>query len=128
MKLGVINRITRESLGNADLPKWMDPFLTSLNQFIEQVGKALLGNLTFEDNFLCKVVVQEFTNGVAAEVNPKRSTTDTLRAIGVIPIYAAGETIDKFGWSRKDNGNIEVVCNFGTGPTAKCTMIILLGA
>jgi hypothetical protein len=127
MKLGLISRITNESLGNAkDVPKWFQMSLVVLNDFIEKVGKALLGNLTFADNFYCKTVTQEFESGVEAEVSPRRNPGDSVRASGVLPLNCGGLTLDKFKWQRKDNGNVGVTFTFDGGGTATCSILILL--
>lgn len=124
MKLGVIKTIVREELSKfGELPGWINPFLQTLNQFINAAGKALAGNLSFEDNFLCKVKTLDFTSGTEQPINPDTK----LRVIGVIPTACSGLVIDKFGWVLKSDGTIGVTFNFASGTTAKCTVIILLG-
>ena len=124
MKLGILKVIQKEELTKfGELPKWIDAFLQPLNQFIGQAGQALKGNLTFQDNFLCKQKSLTFTHGVEQEINPDTKN----RVIGVLPISAGGLTIDQFGWTSKSNGNIGVTFHFNTGTDAVCTVIILLG-
>lgn len=124
MKLGIIKTIQREELSKyGELPSWINSFLQTLNQFINGVGSALKGNLTFEDNFLCKVKTLTFSHGVEQEINP-----DTrLKVVGVLPTYCSGLVIDKFGWTQKSDGPIGVTFYFNSGTSAKCTVIILLG-
>jgi hypothetical protein len=129
MKLGILKRIPKENLQQAgDLPKWIDVLLDPLNSFIESIGNALQGRLTFEDNFLCKVDTQTYTAGVELLINPYRENQSNLRVKGVIPLYANGSIIDTFGWVRKQKGNIGVTFSFAGGVTAaSCTILILLG-
>jgi hypothetical protein len=127
MKLGTIKRISKEDMSKqGDVPKWMDPMLDTLNEFIEKVSQALLGNLTFEDNFLCKVVEQEFTHATEVIVSPRIDGRSGLRAVGVLPTYPGGEELDSFSWVTKENGNLGVTFWFGTSTTAKCRILILL--
>jgi len=124
MKLGVLKTIQREELSKFEaLPKWVDPFLQVLNQFIGAVGLALKGNLTFADNFLCKEKKLSFTHDVEQEVNPETK----LKVTGVLPIYAGGLMVTGFQWVYKTNGNIGVKFQFTGGTEATCTVIILLG-
>lgn len=132
MKLGLIRRISKEDISRAssDVPKWIDAFLSPLNEFIEKVGLALQNRLTFENNFLCKIIQTEFTHNTALEVNPSVNVQNNLRVRGVIPVSAGGQVVDKFGWSQLANGNLSITFNFdgGTSSTkATCYVIILLG-
>ena len=74
MKLSQIKTVSKDSLSKAgELPKWIDALLQPLNQFIENVGQALQGQLTFKDNFLCKVTSERLAHGAETEVNPYTS-------------------------------------------------------
>jgi hypothetical protein len=124
MKLGVLKTIQREELSKYEaLPKWMEPFLQVLNQFIGAVGLALKGNLTFEDNFLCKIKKLTFTHDVEQEINPESK----IKVVGVLPQYAGGLMVIGFQWTYKTNGNIGVKFQFAGGTEAVCSVIILLG-
>lgn len=125
MKIGVIKTIIREELSKIDsLPKWLDPFLQTLNQFISQVGLALKGNLTFKDNFLVRVKTITLTHGVAQEINP--DPTSKLKVGDVACFNAGGLVIDKFGWSQLSNGNISVTIYFASGTSSACRLYIFL--
>lgn len=128
MKLDVIKTIRIDDLKNAggEIPPWMEPFLYQLNSFIESVGRAVQGNLSFADNMLCKLKTYTFTHAVELEINPD----SRVRVLGVVPIDTSGLTITKFGWTRKTNGNIGVTFSFDGGTaqtTSSCTILILLG-
>lgn len=131
MKLGVIKRIQREVLARAgEVPKAVDAMLEPLNEFIEKIGLALQGRLTFEDNFLCKQVFLEFTHAVEQLINPRSEAVPNARVTGVILLSAGGLGVDKFKWVQKDSGNIGVTISFDGGSsttTAKCRLIIFLG-
>jgi hypothetical protein len=132
MKLGTIKRISRDDLAKSggEIPKWVDAFLDPLNQFIEKVGIALTNGLTFDDNLLCKRTKLTFTHGVEQVVNPFPIGSRNLAVVGVFPISAGNESIDKFKWITKTDGSIGVTFQFdgGTSSTqAICSIIILLG-
>lgn len=127
MKLGTIKRISKEDLArNGEVPKWMDPMLETLNQFIEKVSQALGGNLTFEDNFLCKLVEQEFTHATELVLSPRLDGRSGLRAYGLIPVFTSGVELSSLTWRTLENGNVGVTFGFGSAVTAKCKIIILL--
>ena len=123
MKLGLIRRISKEDLGS-DAPEWIDKMLEPLNQFISQVGTALQNRLTFENNFSANILDKKITSGVELEINPQ---ADRLRVRGVVPLYADGVVIDKFGWNYKSSGNIGVNCTFDGGGSKTVRLLILLG-
>lgn len=132
MKLGTIKRISRDDLSKSgdELPKWIDTLLEPLNQFIEKTGLALQGNLTLDDNFLCKRVSLKFTHNVAQSINPLPVGAKNLRVTGVIPVSAGSEGIDSFKWIQTSDGTIDVTFKFvgGTSATvATCALFILLG-
>lgn len=128
MKLDVIKTIKIDDLKNAggEIPPWMDTLLSQLNSFIENVGRAVQGNITFSDNVLCRIKSYSFTHGTELEINPQ---SNNIRVLGAIPLDANGQTIDQFGFTRKANGNIGVTVSFGAGSGTKstCTILILLG-
>jgi len=124
MKLNILKTIQKEELSKyGELPEWINPFLQGLNQFISSVGQAIRGKLTFEENFQCVTKNMAFSHGVATKV----TTGSTLKVIGVIPTYAGGLIIDKFGWVYNSDGTIGVTFYFVTGTSATCKIIILLG-
>lgn len=132
MKLGLLKTISKADLAKSgeDLPKWIDPFLGPLNAFIERVGIAMQRRLTFDDNFLCKVVALEFTHDTETLVNPAIDGGGALRVTGVLALSASGQGIDSFRWVQKDSGSLGVTFKFegGTASTkAICRIIILLG-
>lgn len=129
MKLDVIKTIRIDDLKNAggDVPAWMDTLLFQLNAFIEGVGRAIQGNLTFTDNMLCRVKQYTFTHGVELVINPQ---SNNIKVLGMIPVDGGGQVIDTYGFTRKTNGNIGVTLSFSGGTsstTSVCTILILLG-
>lgn len=127
MKLTNIKRISKEDMSRkGDVPGWMDPLLDTLNQFIENITQALSGNLTFEDNFLSKVITQEFTHATELIVSPKLEGRTGLRAYGVMPMSTSGEELASITWRLLENGNVGITLGFGSSVTAKCTLLILL--
>ncbi len=132
MKLSNIKFISRDDLSKAgELPKWLDAFMQPLNDFIGKVGQALQGQLTFEDNFLCKVVKTDLTHATELEVNPyPTARSRSLRVTGVLVLGAGGGAVDAFRWVMKENGNIAVTVAFDGGLATTrqtCTLLVLLG-
>lgn len=124
MKLGVIKTIVKEELSKfEELPKWMDPFLQTLNTFISNVATSLKGNLTFEDNFLCKKRTLKVSHGVEAQINPD----SRLKVTGVACFNTNGATLDKFSWRVLSSGNVGVTFYFDPSTDATCDIIIFLG-
>lgn len=127
MRLSSIKTISKEDMARrGEVPKWIDPMIETLNTFIDQVTRALSGNLTFEDNFLCKVIEQEFTHATELVVSPRPEGRNGLRPWGVQVEYASGEQVDSLTWRILDTGNIGVTIGFGSSVTAKCKLLILL--
>lgn len=127
MKLGLISRISKEDMARyGDVPKWMDPLLDTLNNFIEKVGTALNANLSFPDNVLCKEYKQDFTSGTAYTINPHLDGRPQANAYGVLVLDTNGAEVDKFLWSKLATGNIQVTITFSAATTNKCTLLILL--
>lgn len=124
MKLGTIKTVVKEELQKQEsLPKWIDPLLIPLNQFISQVGSALKGNLTLEDNFFCKTKKLEFKSGVSIAVNP-----DTLNKItGCLCVDVGGATLQGFRWRALDSGLIEVTVTHDGGDARMCKLIFFMG-
>lgn len=127
MKLGTIKRISKEDMARqGDVPKWMDPMLDVLNDFIEKVGRALNGNLSFEDNFLSKIIDQEFTSAAELIVSPSLDGRTGLRAYGVTVLSTSGEQLLSLTWRLLETGNVGITIGFGSVVTAKCKVLILL--
>jgi hypothetical protein len=129
MKLGIIKRILKDDLAKGgEVPAWMDYLLQPLNDFIEKVGLALQGRLTFSDNFLCKTVTQSFNTGQSYTLNPKLTSQQaTLKVLGVLLMDTGGATVTGWKWVRNSNGTISVVITFSDVSSATCSVYIYLG-
>ena len=109
MNLGGLRRILKSDLGkNDDVPSWVVQLLISLNQSFDKLFLALTGNLTFRDNFSCRVTTVEFKSAVEKEISPQSN----LKVTGVLPLDTGGILITGFGTTRKTNGNIGVTFTF----------------
>lgn len=127
MKISVLKRIAKDDLAAAgEIPKWLDALLLPLNQFIENVGRAVQGQLTLTDNFARKIVSQSFTSGVTYEINPLAGSSITGRTVAIIPGYLGGKTLTGLQWDFKSSGNINVTLTFAGGGTATCNLFLLL--
>lgn len=121
MKLETIKTIVKEELAKYEkLPGWMDPFLQTLNQFMNNVGTAVNGNLDFKNNFRCTVKTLELNHGVEQEINPQNKA----RVNGVACFNANGLGVDKFKWRYLNNGNIAVTIHFDGGTKSTCDITI----
>lgn len=133
MKIPFIRRILKEDLTQAagTIEPWVDQLLYYLNMNMDTIGKALQGNLTFSDNFLCKTITLTFTHNteLSVSVNPE------LKVLGANPLLAVSSSdatsstqnvITGFRVSVKGNGSLGLTVNFagGSGITAKVTWVI----
>ncbi len=128
MKLSNVKRISKEDLAKVDkdLPKWVDPLLETLNSFIEQVTTTLNGNLTFDDNFLGKTVVLDFTSGVEQTVSIQVDGRSALRPYGVILADTNGSDASGFKWRTLSSGKLGVTITFSAVTKSICRLLIYL--
>lgn len=127
MRLSLIKTLNRQDLqSKGDLPAWIDPFLQTLNSFIQPVAQALQGRLTFSDNHLGVEVAYLLTHSTELSINPHQGG---LKVKGVTLVDASGQIVTGFGWNRKSNGNIGVTALFqsGAGTSATCLLQIQFG-
>jgi hypothetical protein len=123
MILGTIRRILREDLARSgELPKWIEPFLSPLNEFIEKVVLALTGRLTFKDNFRCKVYTGKFASGTPKEV----SVPVGARVFGILAVEVLDQVITGYGFDRKANGNLSVTITHDGSGEIQSSVVILL--
>lgn len=134
-----ITRVLKDELARTgeDLPKWLDPFLYVINQFIDQVGKCLKGQVTFADNIFSNRITVKLTHNTEYIVNPGLAGKTTSQILGVWPILANKSSgtassadvnvITGFGVNLKQNGQIGIVAQFsqGTGISADVTFLVL---
>lgn len=136
MKVGFFKRLSREDLGGAsDLPDWIEPLFTALNQQLEPLSIALNNKLSFADNFFSYVTTQTFTHGTELAINPQNTSA---KVIGMIPIYSADANylIHSYGCEVLQNGSVGVTLYFAkktdgslavAGTQVKTTILILFG-
>lgn len=125
MKLGIIKTISKENFRSKDVPKWVDQLLEPLNQFIEQVGSALQGRLSFQDNFYSNIVTHTLVDSTELEINPNADGNARRRVLGVIPISSGSLAIESFNWNEKSTGNIGVTVTYASGTSAEVRLLIL---
>jgi hypothetical protein len=124
MKLPIIKKIQKEDLQTGEkLPAWVDRMLSPLNQFIEQVGIAVTGRLTFGDNMAGKFVDEFFVHNVAKELNPN----DPRIVYGLAPVFCSGDIVVGSSWTVLSNGNLSITLLFnGAGTDSRsCRLLIL---
>ena len=124
MKLPIIKKIQKEDLQTGEkLPAWVDRMLSPLNQFIEQVGIAVTGRLTFGDNMAGKFIEESFVHNVSKELNPN----DSRIVYGIVPVFCSGDTITGSSWTVLSNGNISVKILFASAGTESrsCRLLVL---
>jgi len=123
VKLPILKKIQKEDLQTGeDLPKWVDRMLSPINQFIEQVGVAITGRLSFGDNMAGRFVELSFVHNVAQEVNPN----DARPVVGIIPIFAEQDSIVGYRWGQLSNGNISITLRLGAANSSAVFCRVLL--
>ena len=136
MILGTIRKILKEDLirMGGEIPAWIDGILSPMNEFIDKATLALRNNLTFADNFLCKIVTIQLTHATAQSV----AVPVSRKIVGLIPVLAtkstdtATATKNMITGSKIEaggNGQATITVNFAGGAAVKAdvTLIILLG-
>jgi hypothetical protein len=124
MRLPIIQKLRTEDIAKlGDIPKWLDPFISTLNGFITPVAQALTNRLTLRDNFFTKEVNLSFTSGTELALLPPPGA----RVIGVLPVYAGGKTLTGWKLAYLSTGNVGVTLTFAEGGTATCLLYLLLG-
>ena len=123
MKIGVISKVRKEDLakGGEKLPAWLNSFLSPVNQFIDQVGLALKGRLTIEENIAAKYIDQKMTSGILLTL----STNDRRVVKGVWPVYAEGKQITGWQFDYRDTGRIDFTITFNGGGTTDVRLLVL---
>lgn len=123
MKIPTVRRILLEDLPG-DLPDWMEPFVGTLNGFIDTVVQGLRNNLTFEDNFSARRITVTLQSNVELDYNPQ----NMRRVRGLIPVDMGGGFLTGFGFTRKDNGVIAIRAGFSTTGNFNSTLYMLFEA
>jgi hypothetical protein len=124
MKLPIIKKIQKEDLQTGEkLPAWVDRMLTPINQFIEQVGIAVTGRLTFGENMAGKFIDGTFVHNEAKELNPN----DARVVYGVVPVFCSGDIIVGTSWTVLTNGNLSMTILFDSAGTESrsCRLLLL---
>lgn len=106
-----------------ELPKWFDPFISTLNGFIGPVALALTNRLTPRENMFVKEISLAFTSGVELALLPP----STGKVIGVWPIYCGGLSLTAWKMAYLASGKIGVTLTFTEGGTATCLLYLMLG-
>lgn len=131
MKLPLVKQVSKEDLGGGDIPSWMDGFLGVYNQNMQAMATALLGKLTFADNFLCKATTQNFTHATALTIGVDKVSS----VFGVIPLKCQNSTdttastkgvITGIGVTIIGNGSISVIVNYAGGAGIKADVDLLI--
>lgn len=124
MRLPVIQKLRTEDIAKlGDIPKWLDPFISTLNGFISPVAQALTNRLTLADNSFVKEIRLEFTSGVELALLPPTGA----KVIGINVVYAGGKSLASWKMAYLSTGKVGVTLTFTEGGTATCLLYLLLG-
>lgn len=90
-------------------------FIDYVSLFSEQVLRALRNQLTFQDNFACKLKTVTLLHNVeqVIDVNGEKPT-----GILVTRVVSSSVLLDSFGWYLNDVGQTVVKAGFTGAPTA----------
>lgn len=125
MKIPAIKSLDRQSLvGAKDLPSWIDPFIGVLNTFLNPMVTALMGRLTFLDNFDGYEISYTFVHNTQVSLNPIRAGSQVRRIKGVSLVDAGGQVVTGFGWVRNANGTIGVTVQYSAGGTTSSACLL----
>jgi len=103
----------------------VEPFITFLSDFSEQVIRALRGKLTFEENFASQVDNVELRSSQSQIVYTQFKNV-VPRHVFVTKSSPYSSLITAFNWQVRQDGNIDVVATFSPAPASgKITATIL---
>lgn len=123
MKIRALSRISAEEIkSRKDAPSWISLLLDPINQFLENITKALQNNLTFQDNFASTTSTVRIQHGVELLITPQTSK----RVITCMILESEGQPIDSFGWRRDNSGNIGVTIRFYGGASTSVYSVTFL--
>lgn len=126
MKIGIIKKISKDDFPDrSNLPAWIDPFLGTINDFIQTVATALEGRLSIEDNFAMRKVALTLTSGQKQKINIQVGSKSPGKVVGMLPVYAGGKTIAGTKMTHETDGSIGVTLTFSEGGTSACLVYLL---
>jgi len=113
-----------EAFGRAKV-EGIEPFVTFLSDFSENVIRGMRGQLTFKDNHLYEEKTVQLVSGVPQEIqlNNARSMPARLVWVGKTTPYTA--FITGFQWQMTINGTLEVTAVFSPVPTSGKVEVLL---
>lgn len=96
--------------------------VTYSSEAFEQIVRALRNNLTFEDNFRCRVVTVSLTDAVFSDV-----FTGGGVATGVVPLQVQSQVVGvkDFTWFVTEAGQLRVRVGFTTPGTYSVKLLVL---
>lgn len=123
MKIRALSRIAAEEIkSRKDAPSWLSLLLDPINQFLENITKALQNNLTFADNFAGTQSTVRIQHNTEIMVTPQTAK----RVITCMVLEAEGQAIDSFGWRRDNSGNIGITIKYVGGSSSSVYSVSLL--
>lgn len=123
MKISSIRRVLLEDLqGHGELPGWLDPFLSVMNQFIDSVGSALINRLDFLNNFYSKEISIKLTSGTSQKINPGQNVS----VLGMLVVDVGGVTLTGQKMVRNSDGSVSVTLTWTEGGSSNCLLYLFL--
>jgi len=121
MKISAISLISKEDMARAgdDPKKLADAVAAPVNKFIDEVGRALKGNLTLHENILGFEVERTVVTGVPFQVTPPNQ----LRVRGLVVIDTGGKTVSGYKLERGQS-SVTVTLTFAEGGATQATVRI----
>lgn len=101
----------------------LSDFIQYVAELAENVIRALQNNLTFADNFNCKVTTLSLKHNVEQVVN-----TNAKRPMGILPMQAVSSTtgVDSLIWYVNNSGQVVIKVGFVGAPTTTVDLVVAI--
>ena len=115
----------RLNASQLEAPEWMDRFLASLNEHLENITTALQSRLTASHNLDTELRTIALTHDVTARISLERLRTTP---IGVLLLWTDVDDYARLKWTIVDQQTVDVTVKWDTDPgTSVSTRLMFLG-
>lgn len=123
MKLSLSRLLETSKFLSTEPGQQLSDFIQYVADLSENVIRALQNNLTFGDNFNCKVATLSLKNDTEQVVN-----TGGKRPLGILPLQAVSATtgVDSLIWYVNNSGQTVIRVNFVGSPTTATDLVVVI--
>lgn len=96
----------------------IEPFITYLSDFSENVIRGLRGQLTFDDNLLFQEKVIQLESGVSQRLALNQKNGLPARRVWLSKVTPFASFVTGFQWQMTLDGELEVIATFSPAPAS----------